>query len=247
MKIAVDMGHSLSGAGSGAIGIKSETDMNRLVGKRLIQMLQEKNHTVINCTVDYAPSQNDQLAGIVQKANAQAVDCFVSLHLNSYKDASANGVETFVYTGCNKTVAKRVNDELANKVGWFNRGVKEANYYVLKYTKAPAILVELGFCSNSKDMNLWNTEVIAKALFKGITGAEYQSSSSATQNNSASLLGTYKVTADVLNVRKKANVNSPVVAQIKKGEVYTITDITNGWGKLKSGVGYVSMSYMQKC
>lgn len=84
MRIGVDMGHSLSGAGSGAVGIKKETDMNRLAGKRLITMLQEKGHTVVNCTVDSASSVDDQLVGIVQKANAQALDIFVSLHLNSF-------------------------------------------------------------------------------------------------------------------------------------------------------------------
>ena len=109
-RIGIDMGHSLTGAGSGAVGVKKETDMNRLAGKRLIAMLQEKGYTVVNCTVDVASSINNQLAGIVKKANAQALDLFVSLHLNSFANETANGVETFVCTGSDKTIAKRVND-----------------------------------------------------------------------------------------------------------------------------------------
>ena len=184
MRIGIDMGHSLTGAGSGAVGVKSETEMNRLVGKRLITMLREKGHTVVNCTVDSASSVDNQLAGIVNKANAQTLDYFVSLHLNSYKDATANGVETYIYNGsyktkeANRAFAKRINDELVSKVKWKDRGVKEANYYVLRATVAQAVLVELGFCSNKDDMAKWNTEIIAKALFKGITNSDYKAATS---------------------------------------------------------------------
>ena len=178
LRIGVDMGHSLSGAGTGASGVKKEVDMNRLAGKRLIQMLQEKGHTVVNCTVDSASTSNAQLSGIVAKEKAQPLDYFVSLHLNA-NTGSAHGVETYIYNGFWKgkeevrSFAKRINDELANKIGWYNRGVKEANYKVLRDTKSKAVLVELGFCDNAGDMNKWDTEKIAKALFKGITGTDY--------------------------------------------------------------------------
>ena len=178
MRIGLDMGHSLSGAGTGAVGVKKEVDMNRLAGKRLIQMLQEKGHTVVNCTVDSASTSNAQLSGIVAKEKAQPLDYFVSLHLNA-STGSAHGVETYIYNGFWKgkeevrSFAKRINDELANKIGWYNRGVKEANYKVLRETNSKAVLVELGFCDNAGDMNKWDTEKIAKALFKGITGTDY--------------------------------------------------------------------------
>lgn len=178
MIVGVDMGHSLSGAGTGAVGIVKEVDKNREVGKKLIAMLQEKGHTVVNCTVDSASSTNSQLQGITTKANAQKLDIFVSLHLNSF-NGQAYGVETYVYNGSyagkdsNKAVAKRIQDKLVAQVGWYNRGVKEANYFVLRETVAPAVLVELGFCDSSKDMNLWNADKIAKALFEGITNTVY--------------------------------------------------------------------------
>ena len=205
MKIGIDMGHTLSGAGTGAVGVVKEIDKNREVGKRLIAMLQEKNHTVVNCTVDY--SEND-LADRVAKANAQNLDYFVSLHLNAYSDSSANGVETYIYNGsystkeANRQFAKRVNDELVNKIGWYNRGVKEANYYVLRNTKAQAILIELGFCTNANDMAKWNNEVLAKALFKGITGTDYvangasNSSSNSTLSSNSSLYRVRKSWSD---------------------------------------------------
>ena len=63
----IDMGHSLSGAGTGASGLLSEVIENRKVGKRLIEMLKEKGHTVVDCSIDKASSTNEQLSGIVKR------------------------------------------------------------------------------------------------------------------------------------------------------------------------------------
>lgn len=51
-----------------------------------------------------------------------------------------------------------------------------------------------------------------------------------------------EIICDKLNIRKEANFDSMVVGVVKRGEVYTITKEENGLGKLKSGVGYISMN-----
>lgn len=202
-RYGIDMGHTLSGLGTGAVGIVRETDKNREVGKRLIQMLEEKSHTVVNCTVDL--SSND-LADRVRKANAQTLDLFVSLHLNAF-NGSADGVETYIYNQnyngkeANGAIAKRINDEVAESVNFRNRGVKEENFYVLRETVAPAVLVELGFCDSSVDMNKWNTEKIAAALFKGITGQIYSKPVETTPSNNIYYrvcVGSYKDKANAI-------------------------------------------------
>lgn len=60
--------------------------------------------------------------------------------------------------------------------------------------------------------------------------------------------GSYKVrvTADELNVRKGPGVSYKVVTVIKQNEVYTIVDTKNGWGKLKSGAGWINLYYTKK-
>lgn len=55
-----------------------------------------------------------------------------------------------------------------------------------------------------------------------------------------------KVTADVLNVRAGAGTNYKVVTTVKKNQVYTIVDEKNGFGKLKSGAGWISLNYTKK-
>lgn len=51
-----------------------------------------------------------------------------------------------------------------------------------------------------------------------------------------------EIICDELNIRQQADFNSKVVGTVKKGEVFTIVEEKNGLGKLKSGVGYISMN-----
>ena len=55
-----------------------------------------------------------------------------------------------------------------------------------------------------------------------------------------------KITADVLNVRSGAGTSYKIVTTVKKNEAYTIVETINGWGKLKSGVGWISLAYTKK-
>lgn len=172
MIIGINEGHTLSGKGTGSQGVVKETDKNRPVGKRLKEMLIEKGHIIVNCTVDYS---NNDLVDVVNKANNQKLDLFLSIHLNCYDDISANGVETFSSSKQSKgyPYSIKIQEELVKRINWTNRGAKQSMFYVLKNTNAPAVLVELGFCSNKSDMDKFNVEEICKALFKGITGIEY--------------------------------------------------------------------------
>ena len=312
MIIGVDMGHTLSGAGTGARGYVEETVKNREVGNRLMAMLKEKGHTVINCTVD--KSSND-LYDRVRKANAQKLDLFISLHLNAFKPTTSEmGVETHIYNGnysgkeANRKYAQAIQTALVQDVKWIDRKVKESNFYVVRETVAPAVLVELGFCDSQGDMNKWNTEKIAAALFRGITGTAYVApvvdtgkggtfkvgdkvvvSKNATTYATGQAIASWVkgqtytvqevksdrcllssivswvfnkdltlegapafqpyiviVDTDVLNVRTGAGVSYPIATTVKKGQAFTIVEVKNGWGKLKSGAGWISLEYTKK-
>ena len=191
MIIGIDCGHTLTGEGTGAVGYKDEGKMTREVGNRLMAMLKEKGHTIINCTVDYS---KNELADRVSIANKQNLDIFVSLHLNAYKKTTAaRGIEVYTYSGGSSAVniAKRTLNEVIAATGWKNRGHKTADYYVLRNTIAPAFLIELGFCDSKADMDLWNTEKIAKALFKGITNSEYVAPAPSSNKLFRVVCGTY--------------------------------------------------------
>ncbi len=55
-----------------------------------------------------------------------------------------------------------------------------------------------------------------------------------------------KITASVLNVRKGAGTSYPITTKVRNGEVYTIVGESNGWGKLKSGAGWIYLDYTKK-
>lgn len=55
-----------------------------------------------------------------------------------------------------------------------------------------------------------------------------------------------RITSDLLNVREEPNSKSAIVTTVKKGEVYTIVEESKTWGKLKSGVGWISLNYTEK-
>lgn len=226
MRIGIDMGHSLSGAGTGAVGIVKETDNNRAVGKRLIELLKEKGHTVVNCTVDSASTAKGQLQAIVAKERGQNLDLFVSLHLNAF-DGTAHGTETYIYNGNYagknelRAIARRINDKVAGSCGFYNRGQKEADFHVLRETSCPACLVEMCFCDSRRDIDKWNTEKIAVALFEGITGTTYTYPAPPSKPSTG---GTtfYRVVAGSYTDRKNADA---MVAKLKGLGISSFIDV----------------------
>ena len=242
MIIGIDKGHAIKGV-RGASAILDEVNENRKVGNRLIEMLKEKGHTVIDCSCDVAYSVNEQLAGIVAKANKQHLDLFVSIHLNS---GGGHGTETFTYPNPKESTrakAKAINDAVVSSCGFTNRGLKTANFYVLRKTVAPAILVEVCFTDSQEDANKLNTEAVARAMFRGITGTEYVPSEASKPSAPA---GYGVVTASVLNVRKGAGTQYPIVGQLKKGDKVKLDVKVGQWWSTYYGEhgGFVHGDYI---
>lgn len=83
MKIALNAGHTASGAGYGAVGFYKESIETRKIVQELIPLLKKKGHTVIDATVDKASSQSEYLRKSVQIANKAKADLYISIHLNA--------------------------------------------------------------------------------------------------------------------------------------------------------------------
>lgn len=107
------------------------------------------------------------------EANEAGVDFFVSIHRNSYPtDNTVSGVETLVYdkSGIKLQMAENINEQL-EAVGFVNLGVKERpGLVVLRRTRMPAVLVEVGFINSDIDNKLFddNFDDIALAIAEGI-------------------------------------------------------------------------------
>ena len=177
MKIGIDMGHTLSGEGTGSQGCGyKEQNLTRELGKIVIEMLKKESHTIYDCTVDKSSNNAQQLIDRVNKANKQPLDLFVSIHFNACVndvkgDGRTTGTEVLLHSMSSKAkpYAERIVKKIAN-VGLKNRGVKTHNAYVLKHTKAPALLIETCFIDDRDDMNVYlkSPRKVAKAIVEGI-------------------------------------------------------------------------------
>jgi N-acetylmuramoyl-L-alanine amidase len=87
-------------------------------------------------------------------SNNQDADRFMSIHSNAFSDPAAHGTETFSFfdTGTGANLRNLVQSEMIAAWGLTNRGVKTANFAVLRDTAAPAELHELAFITNSTDV-----------------------------------------------------------------------------------------------
>ncbi len=161
-KVCIDPGHG--GYDPGAVGITGtqEKDVCLKVTKKIKKLLE--THVDIETTrkTDEYLTLNERS----QFANTINADLFLSIHCNSATNNLAAGIETFVINNADnntKKLADMVQTQLINETKATNRGVKEANFAVLRETTMPAILVEIGFLSNLEEENkLKNDEYINK-------------------------------------------------------------------------------------
>ncbi|NJK99123.1 MAG: cell wall hydrolase [Spirulinaceae cyanobacterium SM2_1_0] len=168
MKFGIDIGHNAP-PDSGAVGLAKEDELTRAVGKRVIAQLTALGHSVIDCTPSWATSVLDSLRKRVNAANASRVDIFVSIHFNAF-NGRANGTEIFATSSAASRLARPVLERIV-ALGYYSRGVKNGSHlYVLTNTYMPAILIECCFLDSARDMDLFNTELMAKAIVAGLAG-----------------------------------------------------------------------------
>jgi N-acetylmuramoyl-L-alanine amidase len=176
MRIAIDPGHG--GTDPGAVGpAQTEEKVHTLaVAMYLRDLLRQAGHQVVvtrESDTDVATpgsTAGEELQARVNIANQADADIFISIHANAAANSAAHGTETWYYQS-GEELAESVQIELA-KLGLTNRGVKQANFYVLKYTYMPSILVELAFLSNLEEEQLLTSESFrtqaAQAIYNGI-------------------------------------------------------------------------------
>ncbi|TAE59361.1 MAG: cell wall hydrolase [Nostocales cyanobacterium] len=168
MKFGIDMGHNCP-PDTGARGIKFEDNLTMDVGNRVISKLKSLGHEAISCTPSSASSVSQSLGRRCDTANRNRVDVFVSIHFNAF-NGRANGTEIFATSDAGRKIAQPVLDEIL-KLGFFNRGVKNGSHlYVVRNTNMPGILVECCFIDSAKDMQIYDSEAMANAIVKGLTG-----------------------------------------------------------------------------
>ncbi|WP_166705124.1 N-acetylmuramoyl-L-alanine amidase C-terminal domain-containing protein [Bacillus albus] len=215
-------------------GNRKEHIMDRLVKDAVAAKLRALGHTVYDDTDEVGKTQAQNLNNIVRNCNSHDVDLVVSFHLNAF-DTKANGVEVCYYD--QQALAEKVSAQLSKDIGWYNRGAKERRYgekrlHVLAETKAPAILIELGFIDNEADMAKWDVDKIANSIVYALTGqrvgnSENGVSTSPTKQNiiQSGAFSPYE-TPDVTGALTSLKMTAKFILQ-PDGLTYFITDPTS--------------------
>ncbi len=203
-RLCFDYGHGGSDSGACYNGRKESLDVLG-IGREVAA--EVRRHGVI---VDETRT-NDVTVSLDQRCdfeNRQSYDYFISFHRNAFSPEKATGVETYTYLNPgakSQSLAGRIQNALVN-LGFANRGVKQANYQVLRETKAPAVLVEIGFIDNTNDNRLFDSKRkdIIKALATAIlaeVGVTYVEPAAPKPADGSTL---YRVMAGSFSVKENA-------------------------------------------
>jgi N-acetylmuramoyl-L-alanine amidase len=124
--------------------------------------------TVLTRDSDYFVS----LPGRVAIANRQRNAVFVAVHYNYTWAQDVSGLETFYNRPDSSNFSSIVQKSILKRVKALDRGSKFANYYVIRHTTIPAILVECGFvsCKTERDRmkSAWFRDSLARGIAEGV-------------------------------------------------------------------------------
>lgn len=154
--IVIDPGHG--GKDPGKVGVNGalEKDINLQIARKLQKQLESKGFKVVMTRTDdvSAESKQEDMKNRVNQINEIMPLITVSIHQNSYSDASVKGAQVFYFEESRESAdaANIMQQELKVLDSENVRQSKSDNtFYMLKKTKVPIIIVECGFLSNPED------------------------------------------------------------------------------------------------
>ncbi len=170
-KAVIDAGHGGSDVGATRDGIY-EKNITLSIAKMVEKNLQAKK---VQTTMTLEKDKTVSLQERCDISNKTKPDVFVSVHVNSSVNDAIYGVETHWWKADSVEYAKIVHSRLQkNFAKWKtkDRGLFKSQFYVINHTEAPAILVEIGFISNTNEREAIITQKrqseIAKAISDGV-------------------------------------------------------------------------------
>ncbi|WP_028375616.1 N-acetylmuramoyl-L-alanine amidase [Leeuwenhoekiella sp. MAR_2009_132] len=169
--VVIDPGHG--GSDSGALGVNGiqEKDVVLNIAKELVRL----NKKLYSNTYEiYLTRYTDTLISLKDRgvlAKKLRANIFISLHCNHSSNPNARGIEVYVANNGKHIrqsifLGYQLQKGLREQIGYKSRGVKFANFQVLRETVdyCPAVLLEIGFLSNWKNYKYYQMPESIKAL-----------------------------------------------------------------------------------
>ncbi len=177
--IVIDPGHGGNDPGKVSASGLLEKDINLEISKQLETLLKKNGFNVIltrEKDIHLSKDKSNDLAQRVQTMSKDNVDMVISIHQNSYTSCDSSGPQVFYYSysdeGCQlaASISASVNSSL--KPDKPRQIQANSNYYILKNTSNPIVIVECGFLSNPTEAELLSDssyqQKLACAIYLGI-------------------------------------------------------------------------------
>ncbi len=179
IKVYIDQGHNPRNPNSGAEGNGyREQDIVYEIGIRLAELLRQDGRFEVKLSrptseTQLGNSNASSLAARANQANEWGADYFISLHTNASENPFGSGSEALVYAVDSKAgvLGENILTQLTALTGFKDRGVKpRPGLYVLRKTRMPAVLVELGFITNPYEAQLMaeRPDLFALGVYNGL-------------------------------------------------------------------------------
>lgn len=172
--IVVDAGHGGSDTGGQTKGGLNEKDFAWRLTTTLKQLAEDKGmKVVLTRTADHALPLEDRM----NVARQSAAAAFISIHASyDQQNSSKAGIDCFISEGNSqfqksKKLAEQLVNQLQSLQGIRVNGIKRSNFYVLKSSSTPAVVLELGCLSNASDYNFISESKNQRAMAEKILAA----------------------------------------------------------------------------
>lgn len=174
-KIALDAGHGLNTPGKRTPAGEREWTFNNKVVVAAIKYLNEYQNATIIRLDDPTGATDVSLTARTNKANSQGADILVSYHHNANTGqwGSWTGTETYSYPGSSSglALARKIHPAIVGAMGLRDRGLKTANFHMLRESRMPAILVEGGFMDSTIDIVKMRNNTVMDLTGKALADA----------------------------------------------------------------------------
>lgn len=183
--VVIDPGHGGIDPGTRSKAGALEKDIVLQIAQKLETKLNSYAvYTILTRTTDtdLAPEvrgplitrKREDLNRRAQMVKEHNADLLVSIHANSFPESKWSGAQTFYYAenGLSRVLAEAIQDSLVKNLGPNTRKAKPGDFRILRESKVPSAMVEVGFLSNPKEANLLSDptyqDKLAEAIAKGI-------------------------------------------------------------------------------
>ncbi|WP_082234959.1 N-acetylmuramoyl-L-alanine amidase [Halobacillus massiliensis] len=227
--IVIDPGHGGSDSGASFQGY-FEKNFNLSISSKVRDFLLQNYDVRIVMTRNTDTTVS--LSARTNLANAQNADFFLSIHNNA---SGGSGFESFIFNGsvsaATRTYQNIIHDQIVNAVGTkyniINRGKKRENFHVLRETRMEALLLEVLFVDNVRDLSLLrnNTFIndVSSAIARGVARALNLPAKSTPSGLFRVIAGSFRDRSnaeDRVQFLNQKNINSFIVPIIISGVQY---------------------------